>query len=108
MISIPVTNQPNQELEAVIPLSPTLNIALAFYFSFNEVANYWEMSISDGNTGQELISSLPMITSSPAQNLIAQWEYLGIGSCYILPLTEAAQTYPGLNDWGVNYSLIWE
>jgi hypothetical protein len=108
MISIPVTDQPNQEFEVVIPLRSDRNIALSFYFSFNDVAQYWEMSVGDASSGQTLISCLPLVTSSPSQNIISQWAYLDIGKAYVVPLTDLATGVPGLNDWGVNYSLLWE
>lgn len=80
---IPLTNSPNQTLTAELnvdgaPLSLNLNI------DYDEMAAYWVMSISDVS-GNLLIASIPLVTGGyPAANLLQQQRYLGIGSCFIV------------------------
>jgi hypothetical protein len=107
MIQIPVTNQPNQSFDVVIPQGES-NITLTFFIFWNRIARYWEMNVSNASTGVMLIAGLPMITGQvPAQNLLRQWAYLNIGEAYIVPISNDTPDYPGETDWGVNFALIW-
>lgn len=107
MIQIPVTNQPNQSFRVKIPLTSG-NINLSFFIAWNLIAEYWQMSVSNADTGEEYLSNLPMITGqAPAQNLLRQFEYLAIGSAYIIPLSSATSDFPGDEDWGTNFILVW-
>lgn len=80
---VPLTSSPNQSITANLtvdgnPLTLNLNIR------YNEIANYWVLTIKDANNNL-LIDSVPMITGSyPAANLLQQQRYLKIGSWYIV------------------------
>lgn len=107
MIQIPVTNQPNQSFQVAIPLTGR-NVVLDFYVYWNRVAEYWQIDIADSLEGQELITGLPLLaTKTPVQNLLAPWNYLGIGSAYVVPMTSSNIDAPGLGDWDTNFVLIW-
>jgi hypothetical protein len=103
---VPLTNQPNQTfaLQLTVNGEPlTLNITL----SFSEMAGYWQMSISDVN-GNLLLASVPLITGwYPAANLLAQYQYLQIGSAYLLnTIGPAVGDYPGANNLA-QFTLLW-
>lgn len=104
---LPITNQPNQTFNCIIPLA-NRNINLGFYVSWNDYAQYWQMTISDFLTKQQLLTNFPLITGNfPVQNFLRPFQYLGIGSAYIVPLKSAVNPWPQLNDWGNNFILLW-
>jgi hypothetical protein len=71
------------------------------------MAGYWVMSVYDAN-GNLLVDSIPMITGwYPAANILAQQGYLAIGSAYILNLGNSQTDYPGSNNLGSDYVLVW-
>jgi len=103
---IPLTNKPNQTfaLQLTVNGEPlTLNIVL----SFSDMAGYWQMAVSDVN-GVLLVASMPLITGwYPAANLLAQYQYMGIGSAYLLnTIGPAVGDYPGVNNLD-QFTLLW-
>lgn len=102
---VPLTSAPNQSFTAQLTVNGqplTLNIAL----SFSEMAGYWQMAISDSN-GNLLLASVALITGWwPSANLLAQYQYLQIGSAYLLNTGNATTDYPGPNNLG-QFSLLW-
>lgn len=82
------------------PLTLTLSI------TWSAMAGYWQMSVTDVN-GNLLLSSVPLITGSyPAANLLAQYQYLQIGSAYLLNTGTGADDYPGQYDLQ-QFTLVW-
>lgn len=107
MILVPVNNQPNQSFRITIP-QDTTNITLELFIYWNRIAEYWQMTITNALTGIELINGLPMLTGrDPVQNLLGQWDYLNIGQAYVIPVVEDAADYPGVEDWGSDFILVW-
>jgi hypothetical protein len=102
---IALSNNPNQTFALQLTVneaSLTLNIAL----SFSYMAGYWQMTIYDAQ-GNLLLSGLPLITGLwPAANILSQYQYLNIGSCYLLNTGNAPVDYPGIDDIG-QFSLLW-
>ena len=102
---VPLTNQPNQVFAVQLTINNqpiTLNLAL----SYSEMAGYWQMAVSDVNNSL-LLSSVPLITGVyPAANLLAQYQYLHIGSAYLLNTGNAALDYPGADTLTL-FSLLW-
>ena len=104
----------------VVPLTPTANqtftiqlqvdgqpLTLNLSFKWSEMAGYWVMAIRDANQNL-LADSIPVITGSyPAANLLAQQQYLKIGSAYILNNGVTDADYPGVNNLGSGFSLLW-
>lgn len=88
---IPITNNPNQSFTVLLQVDGaplTLNLTI----SFDEMAGYWILSISDVNNNL-LIDSVPMICGNyPAANLLQQQKYLGIGSWYIINVANSTPT----------------
>lgn len=104
---VPLTSAPNQNFAVTLqvdgaPLTLNLNI------SWSEMAGYWIMSISN-SAGVLLLDSIPMITGwYPAGNLLAQYNYLLIGSAFILNEGSSNSDYPGRNDLGTAFVLLWD
>ena len=72
------------------------------------MAGYWVMSIYDSN-GVLLLDSIPLITGwYPAANLLSQYGYLEIGSAYVINNGISSSDYPGKNDLGTNFSVLWD
>jgi Domain of unknown function (DUF6983) len=103
---ISLTNLPNQQLPvSLIVDGKTLNLNLGI--SFNEMAQYWLLTIWD-QFGNLIRDSIAMVTGGyPAANLLSQCAYLAIGSAYVINVGDAASDYPGANDWGANFQLLW-
>lgn len=105
MSLIPMTNQPNQTFSVNIPQG-SQNVPLDFFMNWNQIFNYWQLTIIQNNI--PLIELLPMLCGKGAAgNLLHQYQYLGIGSFFILPASNNGPDSPGINDWGTNFILVW-
>lgn len=103
MLSIvPIKAVPNYRFSSKIAVD-NKNVTLGFELQYNELAGYWIVKISDIN-GQALISGLAVV---PAQNILEQYEYLGIGSAYILPAQTVKEQWPSRYTLGDNWYLVW-
>lgn len=71
------------------------------------MAGYWDLAISNVQ-GQLLIASVPFLTGLyPASNLLAQYQYLRIGSAFLLNTGNSTTDYP--NSLNLNlYTLVWD
>jgi hypothetical protein len=104
---IPLDNSPNQTL-AVAGTIDGQTLRLILDIGYNEMAQYWVMSISDAS-GNLLLSSVPMITGDwPAANLLAQYGYLKIGSMYVINVGQAENDYPDSTGWEGSFQLLWD
>ena len=103
---VPLTSMPNQSLTTQLIVdgkSLTLNLVL----SYSYMSGYWFMTVYSAQ-GTLLLDSLPMLTGVyPAANILAQYVYLVIGSAYLLNVGNSATDYPGANDLGSNFVLLW-
>lgn len=99
---IPLDNSPNQTFS----VSVNVNGAAATFFlalRYNEISGYWALSISDSNQSL-LLSGIPLVTGV---NLLRQYQYLGIGSLYVLNATGEASDSPDDTDLGTGFVLAW-
>jgi hypothetical protein len=103
---VPLDNSPQQALTVALNVDgQVLRLQLDIYFS--EMAQYWVMDISDAS-GNLILSSLPLITGDwPAANILAQYAYLAIGSCYIINAGQVAADYPDATQLGTDFYLLW-
>ena len=102
---IPLTSLNNQTFAAQLTVD-SKSLTLNFTLSYSPMAGYWQMSIANVN-GVPLIASMPLITGRyPAANMLAQYQYLKIGSAYLLNTGNAPADYPGQNNLG-QFSLLW-
>lgn len=98
---VPFEAIPNHRFSCVVPIDGG-NTKLRFYMRYNEIATYWVVDISKDD--EVVLSSLPL---KPAQNILEQFSYLGIGSAYILPKSEAAKQWPEANDFSSEWVVWW-
>lgn len=103
---INTTNAPNQTMLVSLNVNgATLKLNLTL--RFNEMAQYWVLTIADADNNV-LADSIPLLTGTwPAANILQQYQYLGIGSAYIINLGTGVADYPGINDLGTNFLLMW-
>lgn len=100
--AIPLVAVPNYSISSTIPVDGA-NITLLFRIMYNELAKYWLIDISD-DEGNMLISALPLV---PAQNILEQFAYMGIGSAYVLPRTQVKEQWPSAETLTADWYLIW-
>ena len=68
----------------------------------------WMMDVSD-QYGKPLVSSVPLITGVwPAANVLAPWDYLRIGSAFIINQTGGASDIPDDTNLGSAYQMLWD
>ena len=61
------------------------------------------------SVGKLLLSSIPMLTGSwPAANILCQFDYLDIGSAYIINLGQVPDDYPNAHELGNDFLLLWD
>ena len=102
---ITLTNDPNQTFSVQLTVNGAL-LSLNLELSYSTMANYWELAVSDVN-GNLLIASVPLVTGLyPAANILAQYQYLNIGSAYLLNTSGVATDYPTATNLN-NYTLVW-
>lgn len=105
---VPLNSSPNQTFLVSLTVNGAA-LKLNLSISFNEVAQYWVMQIADVNNNI-LISEIPLVTGSwPAANLLSQFQYLMIGSCYLLNVSNGGTSldYPNGDDLGTDFILLW-
>jgi len=99
---IPITAKPRNTFLCKIPVD-SKNITLVFSTRYNEIAGYWNVSVSDGN-GTELIHNLPML---PGQNILEQYSYLEIGASCVIPAHKMEDEWPNAGNLGTDWLLVW-
>jgi len=106
MEQIQLSSLPNQTFQSTISVDGN-NITLQFFVRYNSIAGYWTMRITDPLTNTILIDSLPLVTGDGlAQNLLAQYSYLKIGSAYLINI-DNVDPDPTSENLGVNFVLLW-
>jgi hypothetical protein len=103
---LPLSSNPNQSLTAPLNIDGGTTV-LNLFFHFNEVAQYWVVTISD-SAGNLILDSVPLITGNdPAGNILGQFAYLGIGSWYLLNvLNNLNLQVPTNKDLGSDFVLV--
>lgn len=99
---IPITATPNYTFSSKIPVDGQ-NIVLGFELQYNELAGYWVVTISD-EKGNALVAGQPIL---PSQNILEQYEYLQIGSMYIVPTQTVEEQWPSRHTLGMQWYLVW-
>lgn len=104
---IPLTSDPNQTLTVTIPVDGN-NLKLKLNISFNDVANYWEMTIYDPKTNVIILDNVPLLCGGfPAADLFEQYRYLGLGSAAIINVGNSSLDSPDATTLGSYFQLIW-
>ncbi len=104
---IPLTNAPHQSFQVSLAINNLL-VRLNLTIDYNEMANYWVLGVTDNN-GNILLQNVPLITGSwPAANILEQYQYLNIGSAYVINVSNSnINDYPNATDLGTDFILIW-
>lgn len=104
---IPLTKSPNQKFTCTLQVDGQ-NKKLSFFVAWNAVAGYWTMDITDEATNTVLLSSIPLIPGDPpAENIMEQYAYLGIGNAYVVNAGSSATESPNASNLGTDWILIW-
>jgi len=108
MYTIPLTSDPNQTFRCTIPIEGN-NLTLLFKLRYNSESEYWAMTLTDGQTNEMLVDSVPLLAGEyPAANLLEQYAYLNIGSAVIVKMNPDAEgANPGPDNLGTDFKLIW-
>ena len=102
---VSLVTAPNQTFAAELTVNGQA-LTLVLGLSYSAMAGYWQLSIAD-TSGNLLVASVPLVTGRyPAANVLAQYQYLQIGSAYLLNTGNAPADYPGASDLG-QFSLLW-
>ena len=104
---IPLTPSPNQAFTVQLQVDgQPLTLGLRIRWSY--MAGYWLMAIFNAS-GVLLIDAVPLITGRyPAANLLAQQVYLKIGSAQLLNMGSSTADYPGIQNLGTDFQLLWD
>ncbi len=98
---VPMQAIPNHSFSSVIPLDEG-NIKLRFTMQYNEVAKFWFVDISKDS--KPLIAGMPLI---PAQDLLEQYQYMGIGHAYLIPRSEITKQFPDITTINTEWYVVW-
>ena len=80
---IPLSTSPSQSLTLQLTVDGK-PLILNIVIKYNEMAQYWILTIKDA-ANNLLVDSVPVLTGNyPAANILGQQQYLGIGSWYIV------------------------
>lgn len=104
---IPLTTSPNQ----TISIAPQVNgatLSLTLSLSWNRVGLFWAMDISDASRNL-LVAGIPLLTGAwPAANILAPYDYMKIGSAYILNRSGATGSEANDSNLGTDFMLLWD
>ncbi|MHB1865554.1 MAG: phage baseplate plug family protein [Candidatus Saccharimonadales bacterium] len=112
-VVLPITAGTNQTFTSTLPVNGG-NVTLTFTFTWNAQGGYWWATITDAG-GDLLLDGVPVTTGRyPAANILRQYQYLGIGSAYLVPNSATLPDNPDFTDLGTSttagsqtFSLIW-
>lgn len=104
---IPLTTQPNQTFQTALNVNAAV-LRLTLTIRYNEMANYWVMTIAD-QAGNLIVDNIVLITGLwPAANILDAYQYLQIGSAYVINAGNAPiNDYPNATDLGTDFILMW-
>jgi hypothetical protein len=104
---VPLTSSSNQSFKAVLNVNGGV-LLLNLTFKYNEMAQYWVMTIQDTDNNY-LVDSIPLVTGTwPAANLLKQYQHLMIGSCYVINASSTPlYDYPSQFNLGNDFVLVW-
>jgi hypothetical protein len=103
---VPLTNAPNQSLTITLPIND-INITLNLTVRYNLIANYWILTVAD-QAGAVMLDSLPLVSGGyPAADILGQYQYLGIGSAFVVNASSSDLDIPSDATFGVDHFLVW-
>lgn len=104
---VQLSTAPNQSLQVALNVNGTsLTLNLRLYY--NTQGRFWVMDISD-QQGNPLVRSVPLITGYwPAANILGPYDYLKIGSAFVINQSGTSQENPDDTDLGTDFLLLWD
>jgi hypothetical protein len=103
---IPLTTSPNQTFQSTLAVDGK-NITLELNLKYAEIAEYWIVKITNSDK-VVLLDSVPLVPGGyPADNILEQYGYLGIGSAFIVKSSNVAADYPSDTTLGTDFLLVW-
>lgn len=108
MFVVPLSTYPNQTFNIVIPVDG-VNRSFKFDLWYNEVAEYWLLTVTDLKSQEVLFRNIPLLTSmNKMLNILNQLNYKEIGMAAVLPrVIEFSKSAPDDKNLGTDYVLIW-
>lgn len=104
MVSDIVLNgNPNQTYSLTVP-GDRQNIAFVLTQSWNAEAGYWTIGIYD-QTMKAIVLGIPLLCG---HDLLEQFQYLNIGSLYVVNIGDPTIEIPDDKNIGQNFKLLWE
>jgi hypothetical protein len=101
---INVTNKAGQSFDQdVLVNGQTFNFH--FNINYNIISHYFTMQVMDRSTGIILLDSIPLII---CPNILSQFDYLQIGKCYLVNISNAAMDSPDITNLGIDFLLYWD
>lgn len=105
-VILPIVPSMNQSFVCTLPVGDK-NITIDFTLIFNEPGGYWFMGIANHDTGKKLADAIPLLPGEyPAANLLAQHDYLNIGSAVIVSATND-YSIPTFSSLGKEHFVMW-
>ena len=103
---VPLSPQPGQAFSVSLTVDGKI-LPLQLRTRFNEIANYWVLTVLD-RFSNLLVDSIPLVASDyPAANLLQQQVYLAIGSAYLGNVNGTTAEFPGPTNLGTDFVLVW-
>lgn len=103
---LPIQQSINQTFSCNLPVD-NQNRQFEFVFEWNPIGEYWQLSITDQVSGQEVLNHQPICQISyPYNNVISYLAFRGIGSLYVVNLkgNDDRPTYENLNS---DFAIVW-
>lgn len=112
-VALPITAGTNQSFSITLPVDGN-NVTLLLALTWNDEGGYWWLTVTDAS-GAVLLDGLPVITGQyPAANILRQYQYLGIGSAYLIPNSSTLPDNPTFANLGTSttaglqtFTLVW-
>ena len=105
---IPLLSTPNQSLDCKVVIDGGTQLNLSFFLTFNEIARYWVLNVTNKDTGVRYLTGLPLVPGDyPAGNILAQYSYLKIGSAYMIRTSDLTEPLPQNDNLGTEWFLVW-
>lgn len=98
---VPMQAIPNHSFSCKIPLDAG-NVDLRFTMQYNEIAGFWFIDIAKDS--QTILAGYPLI---PAQDILEQFQYMGIGHAFILPKSDVSSQFPDLETLTSEWYVVW-
>jgi hypothetical protein len=105
---IPLLPTPNQSFRTTVATSADRSISLNLFLCWNKETECWEMTISDPVSEEYYVDSIPLFVGEDSMfNLLRLYQYLNIGSCYMVDISGKGTGKPSVNNLGIDFLMVW-